>query len=239
MISPVAIASIAKPWIPENLPAGTVRNDWNPLASYVTLNAGKLVTLVDTMGADDMSDFGVAGGRPIYTAVGQGGYPQIEFDGAAQTIGTAPSAFLLAQPFTVLLVYQQTPTVNGQTLYSDGGGTAFQQNPTTPSVNLFATGGNWALAGDPVNQAGFGVELIEHNGVNSKLYNNGTLLGTSNPTDCNAAIDSLNLAAYQYQPFSSNFLACKISRAMLINGLLSTANRNLLTNYMRARYGLP
>lgn len=236
------LIATAKPWVPEDLPAGTVRNDWNPLAQYVTLNAGKVVTWADSTGSgEDLNDMGVAGGRPVYTAAGPGGYPQVDFDGIAQTLGitAAPPAFNLPVPYTFCLVYQQTGAVNALTLVSDSGGTAFQFNPLVPSVSVFSSPSNWVSAGATLNSAAFGVTILEVNGVNSAIYNNGVLRGTSNPTNLASLLDTVNLGAYQYQPFSSLFLPCSIARVLLLNGVLSAANRTLLTNYMRRRYATP
>jgi hypothetical protein len=166
---------------------------------------------------------------PIYHATaGPNGKPVVSFNGVDQTIMLNPLPTAIAQPMTVLAVFDYlgltNPYVNGFDL-----GSLY-----TASCELFA-GAFGFSGGTPVALTVGTYQLITgvFNGAASQLYSKGVLQFQA---DAGAGpLPAIGLGMHAF----GTLLKTNICEILVYSGILSAGDRAAVNNYLADKYGFP
>lgn len=166
---------------------------------------------------------------PIYHATaGPNGKPVVSFDGSTQTIMLNPLPTAIAQPMTVLAVFDYSGLTNPYVTGFDLG------SLYTASCELFA--GSFGFSGGtPVALTVGTYQLITgvFNGAASQLYSKGVL-----QFQADAGAGSLPAIGLGMHAFGS-LLRTNICEILVYSGILSTGDRAAVNNYLADKYGFP
>jgi hypothetical protein len=177
-----------------------------------------------------------SGNRPNYnTGSSIFSVPVIDFDEVnADFLVTADGLLADTAPYTIGLVWAPKVGINNACIVlntdHDGVGTFFLEDTGTDTFFLNAGASALGSAYTPGTKY---FTLLEINSASSKHYKNGVLIGTGNPG--NRPLAGLSLGAYVTSGDPSHM---QVAEMWVHNGILSDADKTLLSNYALPRYGI-
>lgn len=169
--------------------------------------------------------------KPTYRAsvAVLGNRPALQFDGNDFLQGAFGAA--ITQPDTVFVVYKLGTIAGTQSIF-DG-------DDSTNRQDALVFGGNWAIlapglvSGSAADiNANIGVAVF--NGASSAYHVNGISKVSGNAGS--GAIDGLTLGSSNSG--ASGFVTGHISEFLIYGGSLSVSNKNIVQNYLSAKYGI-
>lgn len=182
---------------------------------------------VDQIVAADVVIQATAGSRPTYIGVDTdfNNQPSLSLDGG-DWLQVAAFAAALPQPISMWIVQKYA---SGSYLLSDGG-------DAVPRVLVNA--GVWQInAGSSLNtgapNTNPNIHLIVWNGTSSEHWRNGILLGSGNTST--SAFDGFTLAARNDGVAPE---VAKITEVIMYSAVSSTADRNVVQNYLANKYAI-
>jgi hypothetical protein len=229
---------------PDALPRTTVAAaSWGEL--YVGRYVADAVPVADGAAVADWADLSgrhnvlvqaTSSMRPIKVNNVVNGHAVLRFDGVddylvATATSNGPTASYVA-PATVMMVLR--PTAGGATTQVWWGDRAlFYHNDTTDLLQLWGGGTDLVVHATPWASGGFRVYTFEINGASSTIYENLTLLGSSNPgTD--------GVSAFSVGARSTGILpaAIDVAEIAVYAKVLTSGERVAAITALKTKYGI-
>ncbi len=223
---------IAKSWNPSAL---TTCQGWYRADQQVTLVSGKASVWNDLSGNGRHLTQGTGGSRPTFVASGIGGQASLSFAGSQlMDCGTGTWGAALAIPYTLYVIgYSAQDAFRTFTDRVDASGNRPLMYVGT-STRVFID----SLASDLTGHADVSVASLiigAFNGATSHIYvNNSQTSIADGSTGAGTTLPSLRVGAFGGA--GSNFLNGQIAEIIVDGALTSAATRELIANYVRARY---
>ena len=214
------------------------------LLAFVGSGSGFVTTWYDQSGNGRNATQTTAGQQPTYSATGLNGKPALRFDGLNNNLqATVPS---LANQNNISFFGVTQILTRKYSVFLGSGGVA---GTTGVRWGIFGQGN---FTSDGIGWAGAGSELALGNGsllpINTpyqavytktptqwQILLNGSTISTVNDTSFPTSTYSLSIGAETESSYLANALASEI---VIIGGILSTANRQLLEGYLAWKWGI-
>jgi hypothetical protein len=174
--------------------------------------------------------------RPLLRAGTDGlnGHPVLRFDGTNDFFRTASISPALTQPFTLFTLSRKigtaTTALNVVDSRTSGTNTMTQGYWTNTTQARINAGSNLTLA---ITQTDFTILRGIFDGTSSSLAANGGTPATGSVGT--RAVDGFTVGASRN---SDGFLNGEIAEVIAYSGVLNTAERRIVENYLSARYGI-
>jgi len=175
--------------------------------------------------------------QPVYNATGFDGKPSIDF---LNDVLWRASWGDMSQPFTRLIVFRPLTIASPAHIWnSDILGTSTVNNVADFFSNMNGTMSQYALYhcnGRILTVGTNYLRISEFNTTNSRVYHDGTLVGTAN-SGGNAA-RGITIGGRSGGDAPTAPANWRIAEAILINGILSTEDRQKVEGYLAHKWGL-
>lgn len=221
----------AQRWTPGEL--GSALTVWYDAAdaATVTLVSGKVSQINDKSGNARHATQSTAGTRPVIAAAVQNGLDALRFheDGTTDWL-SVPSTGVSAQPYTLFSALKFNDAAASEHVFMNSNAVTFQDGGDSDKYTLYAgqtldagTVGNWAVFGGT------------YNGASSTISVNGT--ATTGNAGTNVISGATTRIGQRTDAIDAPFKGW-LGEFMIVNGSLSTANRERIEGYLAWKWGL-